>query len=102
MLNEMAPRPQGINTKYFNNQPTSGTAVHNRTINKPTTMRPINGHSSFVRPSTHCPTSPPTITCATYSAAYQTNSAETPTNNPTTVMQAMMAAIGIPKATSTP
>ena len=74
------------------NDPTSGTAVHNRTSNTPNTMRPINGHNSFVRPSSHWPTNPPTITCAAYSAAYQINSAETPTNNPTTVTQAMTAA----------
>src|SRR5271154_178247 len=97
----MAPSPHSTTANLIH-PPISGTAVQTRTSNTPRTMRPINGQCSLVRPSTHCPTSPPTTTMATYNDAYQMNSADIPTNKPTTVMQAMIAAMGTPKQTNTP
>src|SRR6266404_2799287 len=66
------------------------------------TQPPITGHSSLVRPISHCPTSAPTMTCAKYSDPYHTNNADNPMNRPTTVTHAMTAAIGTPNITSTP
>src|SRR6267143_1288487 len=89
-------------TASFTQPPITGIVVHSLTITTPTAIRPIIGHSSLVRPISHCPTSAPTMTCAKYSDANQTNSVEMPMNSPTTVTQAITAAIGTPHITSTP
>src|SRR5437762_11332019 len=69
----MAPIPHRIATN-FTQPPTCGIVVHKRTITTPTAILPTKGQNSLVRPINHCPTTVPTITCAKYSDAYQTNS----------------------------
>src|SRR5271154_3014914 len=79
-----------------------GIVVTTLTRITPTTILPISGQISLDFPRIHCPTTAPTTISAPISISTQTNKLDIPTISPTTVMHAIIAAIGTPNSTNTP
>src|SRR5256885_721305 len=73
-----------------------------RTITKPSAILPIIPQVSRARPRIQLPTTPPTTSSAVHSINTQNASVNSPSGIPTTVQQAMIAAMGTPKNTNTP